>query len=167
MRKIVVGIMGPGGGATQTDLASARELGRRISEAGWVVLSGGRNAGVMDAASRGAKEAGGLTVGILPGKDDCGVSEAVDIAIATDMGNARNNINVLSSDAIVACGMGTGTLSEIALALKAGKPVVLLNWDERSRDFLAGLAAGDRLFFAPDPEAAIAKVCKLLQYPLQ
>ena len=162
MRKIVVGIMGPGRGATPADLDCARALGRRVAEAGWVLLSGGRNVGVMDAASRGAKTAGGLTIGILPGGDDRGISEAVDIAIATDMGNARNNINVLSSDAIVACGMGIGTLSEIALALKAGKPVVLVNWDEKSRGFLAGLVQKNHLFFASDPEEAIAMVRKLL-----
>jgi len=140
MKKIIIGIMGPGDSATSTDLENAYQLGQLIAEAGWILLTGGRNVGVMDAANKGAKSANGLTVGILPGKDTRGISEAVDIAIVTDMGNARNNINVLSSDVIIACGMGAGTASEIALALKANKQVILLNDSAESKLFFKGLA---------------------------
>ena len=94
----------------------------------------------MNAANKGAKSANGLTVGILPGNDTRGISEAVDIAIVTDMGNARNNINILSSDVIIACGMGTGNASEIALALKANKQVILLNDSAESQLFFKDLA---------------------------
>jgi len=121
--------MGPGEKATETDLRNAYDLGQLIAQSGWVLLTGGRNVGVMDAASQGTKAANGLTIGILPSIDS-NISDAVDIAIFTDMGNARNNINVLSSDVVIACGMGTGTASEIALALKANKPVILLTNEE-------------------------------------
>ena len=137
MRKIIIGVMGVGEKATSNDLENAYELGKKIAQQGWVLLTGGRKAGVMDAASQGAKSVDGLTIGILPGKDDEGISEAVDIAIFTDMGNARNNINVLSSDVIIACGIGAGTVSEIALALKSGKKVILLNDDVESKVFFS------------------------------
>ncbi|HEY9652876.1 MAG TPA: cytochrome, partial [Coleofasciculaceae cyanobacterium] len=108
MRKIIIGVMGPGEQASSTELNNAYALGKHIATQGWVLLTGGRNTGVMDAASKGAKAAGGLTVGILPTNNTTHLSDAVDIAITTDMGNARNNINVLSSDVVIACGMGTG-----------------------------------------------------------
>src|SRR4028119_1144630 len=116
MKKIIIGVMGPGEQATATDLQNAYELGKLIAQQGWVLLTGGRNVGVMDAANTGAKAANGLTVGILPTADPSGISKAIDIPIFTDMGNARNNINVLSSDVVIACGMGAGTASEVALA---------------------------------------------------
>ena len=78
----------------------------------------------MEAACRGAKEAGGTTVGILPGSDRAAANEFVDVAIPTGMGEARNTLVVRAADALVAVGGGYGTLSEIALALKAGKRVV-------------------------------------------
>jgi uncharacterized protein (TIGR00725 family) len=157
MRKIIIGVMGPGEKATKADLENAYRLGELIARAGWVLLTGGRKAGVMEAASRGAKAAGGLTVGILPDRDAQGVSEAVDLAIVTDLGNARNNINVLSSDGVIACGMGLGTASEVALALKNGKTVVLLNDDRDSQRFFQRWA-GDRVAIADSPEEAIARV---------
>ena len=88
------------------ELADAKSLGELIARQGWVVLTGGRASGVMDAASEGAKSVpGSLTIGILPdGKTQ--VSRYVDVAIVTDLGQARNNVNVMSSDVIVACGLG-------------------------------------------------------------
>ncbi|GET43805.1 TIGR00725 family protein [Microseira wollei] len=152
MKKIIIGVMGPGENATPSDLETARELGKLIAQQGWVLLTGGRNVGVMDAASIGAKSANGLTVGILPSSDTSNVSNAVDIAIVTDMGNARNNINVLSADVVIACGMGAGTASEIALAIKGNKPVILLNCDEKSKDFFMSLKD---VAIASTPQAAI------------
>jgi len=134
-RKILVGVMGPGEKATAIDLQNAYELGKLIAQQGWILLTGGRNVGVMDAASRGAKFVNGLTIGILPGDNTKGISAAIDIAIVTDMGNARNNINVLSSDVVIACGMSAGTASEVVLALKSDKKVILLNDDEESKVF--------------------------------
>ncbi len=95
----------------------------------------------MDAASQGAKAANGLTIGILPTDNTNAISEAVDIAIMTDMGNARNNINVLSSNVVIACGMGAGTASEIALALKANKRVILLNDSKEAQFFFTKLSS--------------------------
>jgi hypothetical protein len=155
MRKIVIGVMGPGIGATESDQQNAYELGKLIAQEGWVLLTGGRNAGVMNAANMGAKAANGLTIGILPTADDSGVSEAVDIAIITNMGNARNNINVLSSNVVIACGMGAGTASEVALALKANKPVVLLSDHQESQVFFTSLSSS-MVFVAETPGAAIA-----------
>jgi len=161
MRKPIIGVMGPGNQATSEDSQVAYALGQSIAQSGWVLLSGGRNQGVMDAASRGAKSADGLTVGILPAEDRTHMSEAIDIPIITDMGSARNNINVLSSDVVIACGMGAGTASEVALALKANKFVILLNANGESRAFFQGLAS-EQVFVAEDVEGAIALVKQLL-----
>jgi uncharacterized protein (TIGR00725 family) len=126
-----------------------------------VLLTGGKNAGVMDAASRGAKSADGLVVGVLPGRDSISKSPAVDVAIVTDMGNARNNINVLSSNVVIACGMGLGTASEVALALKNYKPVILLNQSQLIEQFFASLTT-ENLFSAQTVEEAIALVKEIL-----
>jgi uncharacterized protein (TIGR00725 family) len=161
VQKIIIGIMGPGESATSIDLENAYQLGQLIAKAGWILLTGGRNVGVMDAAAIGAKSANGLTVGILPNNNTDGISEAVDIAIVTDMGNARNNINILSSDVIIACGMGTGTASEIALALKANKPVILLNNNAESKLFFKKLATAN-IFVVNNAVEAIAQTDKIL-----
>ncbi len=163
MRKTIIGVMGPGVNATPLDLAYAYDLGKLIAEEGWVLLTGGRNVGVMDAASKGAKAANGLTVGILPGNDIGNVSEGVDIAIVTDMGNARNNINVLSSDLVIACGMGAGTASEVALALKSDKKVILLNNTEESKAFFSNLSK-DNVFIADNPQQAIRTAREIVSY---
>jgi len=134
--------MGPGEGAKANDLSVAEELGRRIAEAGWAMLCGGRNSGVMAAACRGTHAVGGTAIGVLPGPTDAGASPYLTIAIRTGMGSARNTINALSSDVVVVCGMGAGTASELALALKEGKQVILLNASRISREFWQDLAPG-------------------------
>lgn len=139
MRKTIIGIMGPGGGASTKDTQLATELGKLIANEDWILLTGGRSVGVMDAASKGAREAGGLTIGILPSADRSGASEHLDIAISTGMGSARNNINILSSDVVVACGSGAGTTSEIMLTLKAKKPLVLLAPSQKLVEFIKEL----------------------------
>jgi hypothetical protein len=153
--------MGPGDRASKTEIKLACEIGQLIAQNDWILLTGGRNTGVMDAANKGAKAANGLTVGILPSDRSVGISEAVDIAIFTDMGNARNNINVLSSNVIIACGMGAGTASEIALALKANKQVILLNAERESQVFFQKLGANN-VFVARTPEQAIDLVKEIL-----
>lgn len=132
MRKPVIGVMGGGEAATAEDCRTAYHLGALIAEEGWILLNGGRNTGVMDASARGARSKGGITVGILPDTDTGRASRYIDIAVATGMGGARNVINVLSSDIIVALNGKAGTISEIALALKYKKPVILLNFDVHS-----------------------------------
>lgn len=153
--------MGPGDKATDSDINRAYRLGQLIADNGWVLLTGGRNVGVMDAASRGAKMVGGLTIGILPTNDTRAMSDAVDIAIVTDMGNARNTINVLSSDVVIACGIGIGTASEIALALKTGKKVVLLSDHPESQEFFCSLSQ-ENVFLATSPDVAIDLVKTIL-----
>jgi uncharacterized protein (TIGR00725 family) len=128
MRKLRIGVIGPSE-ATAELCSLAEDVGRLIAEAGAILISGG-GAGVMEAASKGAKSAGGITVGILPGTNENEANEYVDIPIMTGMGHGRNIINVWSSDAIIAIGGGYGTLSEIALALRTNKPVIgLSTWD--------------------------------------
>jgi uncharacterized protein (TIGR00725 family) len=108
-----------------------------------VLITGGRNAGVMRAANKGAKSAkDSLTIGILPDRDK-EISAAVDVAIVTDTGEARNNIIVLSADVVIACGVdGAGTASEVSLAIKNGKHVILLAASDTAREFFATVADG-------------------------
>ncbi|KOP23415.1 cytochrome [Hapalosiphon sp. MRB220] len=166
MRQIIIGVMGSGEKATATDIKKAYELGELIAQRGWTLLTGGRNAGVMDAVNKGAKSANGLTIGILPRENQKDISEAVDIAIFTDMGNARNNINVLSSDVVIACGMGAGTASEVALALKANKQVILLNDDDESKIFFKKLSPTN-VYVVENVSQAIATVENILNNHLQ
>lgn len=107
----------------------AEDVGRLVAQCGAVLISGGLG-GVMRAACRGAARAGGITVGILPGDRADQANEYVQIRVVTDLGHARNVLIVHSSDALIAIGGEYGTLSELAIALKLGKPVVGLNtWD--------------------------------------
>jgi uncharacterized protein (TIGR00725 family) len=109
--------------ASSDEERSAEAVGRGLGAAGAVVVCGGRG-GVMEAACRGAKAVGGTTVGILPGASRADANAYVDVAIATGMGEMRNGLVARAADALVAVGGEFGTLSEIALALKAGKTVV-------------------------------------------
>lgn len=113
-------------GAGRCDEATAsiaERVGNEIARRGGVLICGGLG-GVMEAAARGASSAGGTTVGILPGDSADDASEFVEIPLATGMGHARNVINVRAADAVVAVGGSYGTVSEVALALKMGVPVV-------------------------------------------
>lgn len=152
----MIGVMGASEPRPDT-LATARRLGRLVAEAGWVVLTGGRPAGVMDAACAGAKSvSGSLTLGILPTGPDGPVSEQVDVAVFTGANEVRNVINVLSSDVVIACGVeSAGTASEIALALKLGRPTILLAAEREAVAFFRTIAAPDALLEAVTPEAAI------------
>jgi uncharacterized protein (TIGR00725 family) len=110
-------------------MAEAEAVGAELARRGAVVVCGGLG-GVMEAACRGAKGAGGTTLGILPGSDRSAANEWVDVAVATGLGEARNVLLVRASDALVAVGGGYGTLSEVALALKTQRPVIGLDtWD--------------------------------------
>jgi hypothetical protein len=108
---------------------AAQVVGRELAVGGATVVTGG-GGGVMAAASRGASEAGGMVVGILPGMERAAANPWVSVAIPTGMGELRNGLVVRSADAVVAMGGAYGTLSEIALALGAGVPVVGYDtWD--------------------------------------
>ena len=130
-----IAVVGPGD-ADRAAEEAAYEVGRLLAEAGAVVVTGGLG-GTMTAASRGAKDGGGATVGILPGSSRAEANEFVDIAITTGLGEARNTIIVRTADGLIAIGGGFGTLSEIGFALKLRKPVVGLQTWELSKSSVA------------------------------
>ena len=127
-RKPVIGVMG-GADISKDIYNSVFELGALIAEQGWVLLNGGRDTGVMRASAAGAKSKNGTTIGILPNADSSQANPYIDFAIVTNMGDARNVINVLTSDVVIVCPGKAGTISEAALALKSSKPVILLGMD--------------------------------------
>ena len=159
MRKVIIGVMG-GGSVSTADAADAYALGAMIARQGWVLLNGGRSAGIMQAAAKGAADNGGLTLGISPDDSDADLSPYIQIPVLTGMGSGRNVINVLSSHVVVACSGGAGTVSEIALALKHGRPVILLHFDT-GEVFEAYRAAG-QLHRAASPSAVVAKIKEIL-----
>ncbi len=122
----------------------AREVGRLVAERRGTVVCGGRS-GVMEAAARGATEAGGTAIGILPDEDRDRANEYVSYSVATGTGHARNLAVVCSGDVVIAVGGEYGTLSEIGLALKVGRPVVALeSWD-----------LGEHVAVASSPQEAV------------
>lgn len=121
-RPLLIAVVGSGE-ATPQEQAWAYEVGRRLAMAGAVVVCGGRG-GVMEAVCRGAVEAGGLTVGILPGSDHREANPYVRLPLPTGLGEVRNALVVRVAHAVIAIGGEFGTLSEIALALKWGIPVI-------------------------------------------
>ena len=129
----------------------AREVGRLVAERGGTVVCGGHS-GVMEAAARGATEAGGVAIGILPDEDRKRANEFLAFSIATGTGHARNLAVVCSGDVVIAVGGEYGTLSEIGLALKVGRPVVVLqSWD-----------LGEHAGVASSPEEAVEAAFGLL-----
>jgi uncharacterized protein (TIGR00725 family) len=123
-----IAVVGPGS-ASDDELALAEEAGASVAAAGCGLVCGGLG-GVMEAACRGARSRGGLTLGLLPGLDRDAANGWVVVAVPTGLGEARNALVVRAADAVVAIGGGWGTLSEIALALKTGVPVVGVGtWD--------------------------------------
>jgi uncharacterized protein (TIGR00725 family) len=139
-----VAVVGPGE-ADPDQVVAAERVGAELARRDAVVVCGGLG-GVMEAACRGAKEAGGTTVGILPGSDRGAANHHVDVALATGLGEARNALVVRAADVLIAVGGAYGTLSEIALALKGGKRVIgLRSWDI------------DGVEVAEDPEQAVAR----------
>jgi uncharacterized protein (TIGR00725 family) len=136
----------------------AREVGFLIGRSGAILICGGRG-GVMEAAARGAKDAGGITLGIVPGSRAEEANSYIDIPIVTGLGNGRNIINVLTSQAIIAIHGSFGTLSEIALALKCRVPLVgLKTWDMNA-------PGGGPLpiTVVPNAEEAVAAALRLIE----
>ncbi len=128
-----IAVIGPSK-ATTEQAALAQQIGAEIARRGAVLVCGGLT-GVMEAAARGAKSAGGTTVGILPGDEAGEANPFIDIPIMTGMGEARNVVLVHTAEAFIAIGGAFGTLSEIALALRDGKPVIGLDtWQIRAPD---------------------------------
>ncbi len=154
----IIGVMG-GGQVDSATYELARQVGRAIAERGWVLLNGGRDCGVMAASAEGAAAARGLVVGVLPGDDLTGIAPGVAIPVLTGVGDARNVINVLSSRVVIALPGGAGTISEVAHALKASRPVVVAGWDPGEALRRAG---GSRLVVVDTAEEAIAAVDRFL-----
>ena len=130
-RPVRVAVAGAGGGEAAL-MEAAEEVGRRIAEAGAVLICGGLG-GVMEAAARGCAEAGGLTIGILPGADAGSANRWIRVPLPTGLGEARNALVARTGDVVIAIGGAWGTLSEVALARKVGVPVVLLRPDLTDR----------------------------------
>ncbi len=146
-----IAVVGGGGTVTGAHAALAEKAGRAVADAGAVLVCGGLG-GVMEAACRGARSGGGLTVGILAGRDRSEANPYVTVAIPTGLGEARNALVVRAADAVVAVAGEYGTLSEIALALQAGIPVVGLDTWELRR----GGRSDDGVVRATDPAQAVA-----------
>ena len=123
--KPLVAVIG-GSSCSSEEAEWAVEVGRRLAQGGAMLLCGGLG-GVMEAVARGAQEAGGLTIGILPGADPADANPYIDVPLATGMGEMRNALIVRAAHAAIAIGGGWGTLSEIALAQRIGTPVVGLH----------------------------------------
>jgi uncharacterized protein (TIGR00725 family) len=141
--------------ATDEELGLAREVGRLLGEDGAVMVCGGLG-GVMDEAARACRDAGGTSVGIVPGNDRTTASQHLTVVVATGLGEARNAIVVSSADVVIAVGGEYGTLSEIAFALKMGKPVIgLVTW-ELSREGMP-----DPIIRATSPVEAVARALAL------
>jgi uncharacterized protein (TIGR00725 family) len=147
-----------GGGEAEADAcAAAEEIGHELAQRGAVVVCGGLG-GVMEAACRGAKRGGGTTVGILPTDDRTDANPWVDVAVATGMGEARNALVVRTVDVVIAVDGEFGTLSEIALALRTGTPVVGVATWELARPGLAS----DPIVRAGSPSEAVARALELI-----
>jgi uncharacterized protein (TIGR00725 family) len=145
-----VAVVGPGT-ATGETYGQAREVGRLVAGRGGIVVCGGLG-GVMEAAARGATEAGGTAIGILPDEDRGRANGYMSFSVVTGVGQARNLAVVCSGDVVVAVGYGYGTLSEVGLALKEGRPVVSLgSWD-----------LGDHVTVAATPREAVGAAFEAL-----
>lgn len=153
--------MGGGEIVNTGDYEVARCLGGLIAKEGWILLNGGRASGIMEASARGAKENGGLTIGILPGDNPEWASEYIDIPILTGIGFARNYVNVLTSEVVVALPGRTGTISEISLALNIGKKVISLNFN--LGPLFKKYEEDKQLIYAKKPQEVIGLIKKILK----
>lgn len=146
-----VGVIGAGYCSPETELL-AEEVGRGIARAGAVLVCGGLG-GVMEASARGAQREGGITVGILPGDSFEDANPFIQIPVVTGLGHARNVLVVRSAQVLIAVKGGYGTLSEVALALKMGKPVVGLHtWD-----------VSKKITLVATPQEAVNKALRLIK----
>jgi uncharacterized protein (TIGR00725 family) len=166
--KITVGVIGkneqhPSDSVAAHTMEAAEEIGRLVARRGGVIVTGGR-AGVMAAASKGAREAGGLTIGFLPGMEKSGANPYVDIVFPTGLGRARNLLTARCCDVLIMVGGSTGTLNELTIAYAEARPVVILEgsggWADKIRGVLhKGRYLDERetveICFAATPEAAV------------
>ena len=155
-RQLLISVIGRGYGASPRAIELATEVGRLLAERGATVVCGGLG-GVMEAVCKGAKSAGGTTVGILPGSDPDAANEWVDMPIPTGLGYARNVLVVKAGAAVIAVAGAYGTLSEIGHSLAEDKPVIgLETWDLDPPD-----GSSDRIIRAGNPEDAVEKAISI------
>lgn len=168
--KVTIGVIGkneqhPNDAVADHTMVAAETIGRLVAERGGVIVTGGR-AGVMAAASKGAREAGGLTVGFLPGMEKSGANPYVDIIFPTGLGRARNLLTARSCDALIMVGGSTGTLNELTIAYAEARPVVILRgsggWADKIGSVMhKGCYLDERetvaIEFAATPEDAVTK----------
>lgn len=152
---LYVAVVGPGESASTDAIADATEIGGLIAQRGWITLTGGRSVGVMAAAAAGARAADGLAIGLLPGSDRSNAAPDLAVALPTGLGEARNAVLVTAADAVVACGISSGTGSEIALALRANKPTVLVKPSRPAAEFFSSIAAGAPFHIVHTPAEAL------------
>jgi uncharacterized protein (TIGR00725 family) len=154
-----VAVVGPGADVAPDLLTAAEEIGHGIAAAGYLVVTGGLG-GVMAAAARGARAAGGTAVGLLPGSDAADADEAMHVVVPTGLGELRNVLVVRASELLVSVGGSWGTLSEVALARRLGKPVVSLHgWR------VDGPAAEDDVVVVTSAADAVRAAVSLLASP--
>lgn len=154
-----VAVIGPSE-ASDDERATARAVGAGLGEAGVVVVTGGRG-GVMAAATAGARDAGGVTLALLPGEDPTEAVVPPTVTVPTGLGEARNALVVRSAAVVVAVGGAWGTLAEIALALRRGTPVIGLDTWRLDGD-LAARGLADPIVRAASPAVAVRAVLGLL-----
>jgi len=160
-RQRIIGVMGSSK-CDPSDYETARQMGELLAQADYILLCGG-GTGIMEAAAKGASEAGGLTLGIMPGRDaaDSPPNQYIQIPVFTALEHARNAINVLTSDLVIAVSGAYGTLSEIALAAASEKDVILLNsWTLTIPDQVDAT----RIHYVDTPREAIELVKRLLNH---
>jgi uncharacterized protein (TIGR00725 family) len=138
-----IGVVGNDTRATPQALKTAYEVGKEIGKRKHILICGGRG-GVMERASKGAEEEGGITVGILPSADGSDANPHLTVKIKTGMGFGRNTIVALSSDVLIVIGGGSGTLCELAYAWQAGKPIIAMKGTGGYADEYAGKRVDDK-----------------------
>jgi uncharacterized protein (TIGR00725 family) len=172
--KLTVGVIGkneqhPNDNVAAHTMQSAEEIGRLVAGRGGVIVTGGR-AGVMEAASKGAQQAGGLTIGFLPGTEKSGANPYVDIIFPTGLGRARNLLTARSCDVLIMVGGSTGTLNELTIAYAEARPVVILEGSGGWADKIRSVLHKDRylderetveITFASTPAEAVEKAYRL------
>ncbi len=157
--KLQIGVIGRGKAEGKL-YAAAEELGAEIARSGCVLVCGGLF-GVMEACAKGAKRHGGITVGILPGKEKGEGNEFLDIRIVTALGHARNAIITRTADVLIAVGGGLGTLSEVFLGLNMERPVIVIKGFGKVEE-VAGIVGDERIYFADTPKDAVRLAMELM-----
>lgn len=145
--KKIVGVMGPGEiQATKDDLDCAYEVGKIVGQLGVALLCGGMK-GTMSESARGAKEVGGVTIGIGPTRDKADMNEYIDYPLLTSMHAGRNYMNIISSDVLVFVSVGSpGTLSELAYAIQMERPSIIIRGSEKLKAYVEELKASHVTF---------------------